>query len=180
MLGWHWPMPDQWADVALSNTGRVAATVLQTRLVDIVREKLGMTYSPRASGGGSLDIPGQGRFSAEIETPPEKFDAFREVLRAQLQDLAAKPVSADELQRAKQPMIEGSRKAPEHNGHWAYWLQRILVEPRMKAMKQAETANLEAVTVEQVQAFFRDHIAKRQPIEVAARAGETAAPANAK
>lgn len=180
MLGWHWPMPDQWADVALSNTGRVAATVLQTRLVDIVREKLGMTYSPRASGGGSLDIPGQGRFSAEIETPPEKFDAFREVLRAQLQDLAAKPVSADELQRAKQPMIEGSRKAPEHNGHWAYWLQRILIEPRMKAMKQAETANLEAVTVEQVQAFFRDHIAKRQPIEVAARAGETAAPANVK
>jgi len=184
MLGWHWPMPDQWADTALSNTGRVAATLLQTRLVDIVREKLGMTYSPRASGGGGLDIAGQGRFSAEIETPPEKFDAFREVLRTQLKDLAAKPVSADELQRAKQPMVEQSRKAPEHNGHWAYWLQRILIEPRMKAMMRGETANLEAVTAEQVQAYFRDHIAARQPIEVVARAaepvGQAATPAQAK
>ncbi|MGQ3053713.1 MAG: M16 family metallopeptidase [Roseateles sp.] len=184
MLGWHWAMPDQWADVALSNTGRVAAMLLQTRLVDIVREKLGMTYAPRASGGGSLDVPGQGRFSAEIETPPEKFDAFREVLRAQLQDLAARPVSADELQRAKQPMVEASRKAPEHNGHWAYWLQRILIEPRMKAMQQNETARLEAVTAEQVQAFFRDRIAKREPIEVVARAAEAGAavdtPAKAK
>ncbi|KQV93339.1 pitrilysin family protein [Pelomonas sp. Root1237] len=174
MLGWHWSMPDQWTDTALSNTGRVAATLLQTRLVDIVREKLGITYSPRASGGGGLDIAGQGRFSAEIETPPEKFDAFREVLRAQLKELAAQPVSADELQRAKQPMVEQSRKAPEYNGHWAYWLQRILIEPRMKAMMQSETANLEAVTAEQVQAFFRDRIAKREPIEVAARAGEAA------
>ncbi|MDR7295861.1 zinc protease [Pelomonas aquatica] len=172
LLGWHWPMPDQWADVALSNTGRVAATLLQTRLVDIVREKLGMTYSPRASGGGSLDVAGQGRFSAELETPPAKFDAFREVLQAQLKALAAEPVSADELQRAKQPMVEQSRKAPEHNGHWGYWLQRILIEPRMKAMMQGETTNLEAVTAEQVQAFFRDRIAGRQPIEVVARAAD--------
>ncbi|MDR7271521.1 zinc protease [Pelomonas saccharophila] len=184
MLGWHWPMPDQWTDVALSNTGRVAATLLQTRLVDVVREKLGITYAPSAGGGGSLDVAGQGSFFAQIETPPEKFEAFREVLRAQLKALAAEPVSADELLRAKQPMVEQSRKAPEYNGHWAYWLQRILVEPRMKTMMQRETANLEAVTAEQVQAFFRDRIAARAPIEVGARAAEAggpaAAPTNAK
>jgi zinc protease len=77
-------------------------------------------------------------------------------------------------------MVEQSRKAPEHNGHWGYWLQRILIEPRMKAMMQGETANLEAVTAEQVQAFFRDRIAGRKPIEVVARAAQGAAPANAK
>jgi zinc protease len=179
LLGWHWPMPDQWADVALSNTGRVAAAILQTRLVDTVREKLGITYSPSASGGGDLDVPGQGSFATQIETPPEKFEAFREVLRAQIQELSAKPVSTDELQRAKQPMIEQSRKATEYNGHWAFWLPRILIEPRMKTMMQRETANLEAVTAEQVQAYFRDHIAKRQPIEVVARAAEAAGQADA-
>ena len=170
MLGWHWPMPDQWADPALSYTGRMAAAILQTRLVDTVREKLGITYSPSDSGGGSIDIPGQGGFMAQIETPPEKFDAFREVLRAQLKELAAKPVSADELQRAKQPMVEGRRKAPEHNGHWAFWLPRILDEPRMKGAMLGEGAGLEAVTAEQVQAFFRDHIAGRLPVEVVSKA----------
>jgi zinc protease len=170
MVGLHWPMPDQWSDVALSNTGRVAGVILQTRLIDSVREKLGITYSPNAGGGGSLDVPGVGDFSAQIETPPEKFEAFREVLGVQIKELAAKPVSADELQRAKQPMIEASIKAPEYNGHWGYWLPRILIDPRMKSMMQRETANLQAVSAEQVQAFFRDHIAKRQPIEVQAKA----------
>ncbi len=170
LLGWHWPMPDQQADPALSSTGRVAAAILQARLIDTVREKLGITYSPSASGGGSIDIPGQGSFAAQIETPPEKFEAFREVLRAQLKALATQPVSADELQRARQPMVEGRRKAPEYNGHWAFWLPRILDEPRMKAAMLAEGPGLEAVTAEQVQAYFRDHIAGRAPVEVVSKA----------
>ncbi len=170
LLGWHWPMPDQWADPALSSTGRVAAAILQARLIDTVREKLGITYSPSVSGGGSIDVPGQGSFSAQIETPPEKFEAFREVLRAQLKELAAQPVSADELQRARQPLVEGRRKAPEYNGHWAFWLPRILDEPRMKGAMLGEGPALEAVTAERVQAFFRDHIAGRAPVEVAAKA----------
>src|SRR6185312_9084571 len=103
VLGWHWPMPDHWADPALSYTGRIAAAVLQARLVETVREKLGITYSPNANGGGGIDIPGQGGFSVQIETPPDKFDAFRDALRAQLKELAAQPVSADELRRAVQP-----------------------------------------------------------------------------
>jgi zinc protease len=170
ILGWHWPMPDQWGDPALSDAGRVAAAILQSRLTDTVREKLGITYSPSTNGGGSVDVPGEGSFAAQLETPPEKFEAFREVLRAQIQALAAQAVSADELQRAKQPMIERSTKAPEYNGHWAYWLPRILDEPRMKGAMQRETAGLQAVTAAQVQALFRDHIAGRQPIEVAAKA----------
>jgi len=172
-LGWYWAMPDQWADPALSYTGRVAGAILQTRLVDTVREKLGITYSPNAGGGGNVDVPGMGGFSAQLETPPEKFEAFREVLRAQLKTLAAAPVSADELQRAKQPMVEGRRKAPEYNGHWAYWLPRILDEARMKEAMLGEGPGLEAVTAEQVQAFFRDHIARREPIEVVSRAAES-------
>jgi zinc protease len=170
LLGWYWPMPDLWTDPALSYTGSMAAAILRTRLVDTVREKLGITYSPTAGGGGSFDIPGQGSFVAQIETPPGQFDAFREVLRAQLAELAARPVSADELQRARQPMVEGRRKAPEHNGHWAFWLPRILDEPRMKGAMLGEEAGYEAVTAEQVQAFFRDHIVGRVPVEVVARA----------
>ncbi|MFG6486201.1 M16 family metallopeptidase [Roseateles sp. BYS78W] len=173
VFGWQWGMPDHWADPALSNTGRVAAALLQARLVDTVREKLGITYSPQASGGGSLDTPGQGAFAVQIETPPEKFDGLREVLAAQLRELGDKPVSADELQRARQPLLDTALKAPEHNGHWAFWLPRVLAEPRMKAAMLGEADGLRAVTVEQLQAFFHG-LAGRQPIEVVARAPEAA------
>lgn len=170
VLGQVWPMPDQWADPALSSTGHVAAAIMQARLVDTVREKLGITYSPSASGGGSIDLPGQGSFLVQLETPPDKFDTFRGLLKTQLRELADMPVSADELQRAKQPMIERSTKAAQYNGHWTFWLPRVLSDSRMKGAMLGETAGYQAVTAAQVQAFFRDHIVGRAPVEVVSKA----------
>lgn len=173
-LGWHWSMPDYWAEPALAATGRVAAAVLQARLVETVRSQLGITYSPSAGSNASVDIAGQGSFSAQIETPPEKFDAFRQILQSQLRELAAKPVTADELQRARQPIVEERRKAMENNGHWSFWLAQLTRNPRAKTAMLGEADRVQAVTAEQVQAFFRDRVAKRQPVEVVARAKEGA------
>lgn len=170
LLGRIWTMPDHWTDPALSATGRVAAAIVQARLVDSVREKLGVTYSPSASGGGSIDIPGQGSFRVQLETPPDKFDTFRSLLQVQLRELADKPVSADELHRARQPMVESSSRATHLNGHWVNWLARILSDARMKGAMLGETALLHAVTAEQVQAFFQDHIVGRTPVEVVSKA----------
>jgi len=172
LLGWYWSMPDHWADPALSYTGRLAGAVLRSRLIDTVRVKLGITYSPQAGAGASLDTPGSGRMSVTIETPPEKFEAVRELLRAQLRDLAERPISADELQRALQPRLESAQKEPENPLYWVSWLTRIQADPRMKAEMQAELAGMQAVTAEAVQAYFRDHILPRPPIEVVARAAE--------
>jgi zinc protease len=169
VLGWYWSMPEHSADPALSYTGRVAGALLQARLLDTVRAKLGITYSPQARAGGSLDVPGAGRFSMTLEMPPEKFETVRELLRAQLQALADQPVSADELQRARQPRVESVLRAPESASYWLSWLPRIQAEPRMKETMLNEAAGLQAVTAEQVQAYFRDHIVLRPPIEVVAR-----------
>jgi len=170
VLGWYWAMPDHWADPALSYTGRVAGALLRARLVDTVRAKLGITYSPQAGAGGSLVVPGAGRLFVNIETPPENFDTVRELLRAQLRDLADQPVSADELERARQPRVESALKEPESPLYWLTWLARIQAEPRMKNAMLAEVAGMQAVTAEAVQAYFRDHIAPRPAVEVVARA----------
>ena len=170
VLGWYWAMPDHWTDPALSYTGRVAGALLRARLVDTVRAKLGITYSPQAGGSASLYVPGSGRFAVTVELPPEKFDAVRELLSAQLRDLAGQPVSADELQRALQPRLESALKEPESASYWVNWLARIQAEPRMKGAMLAEVAGMRAVTAEAVQAYFRDHIAPRPPVEVVARA----------
>jgi zinc protease len=177
VLGWYWAMPDHWTDPALSYTGRVAGALLRARLTDTVRATLGITYSPQAGAGGSLDVPGSGRLFVNIETPPEKFEVVRELLRAQLRDLADQPASADELARARQPRVESALKEPESAAYWLLWLPRIQADPRMKAAMQAEVAGLQAVTAEDVQAYFRDHIAPRAPIEVVARAAEPVAAA---
>jgi zinc protease len=79
-------------------------------------------------------------------------------------------MGADELQRAKQPIVEARRKAPENNGFWLGWLARIAAEPAMKAEMLGEPAALDAVSAEQVQAFIRERLVGRAAIEVVARA----------
>lgn len=44
--------------------------------------------------------------------------------------------------------------------------------------QQHASPRLDAVTAEQVQAYFRDPIAAREPVEVLARAAEPAGPAS--
>lgn len=170
VLGWAWSMPDHWTDPALASTGRVAGALLRARLLDTVRVKLGLSYSPLAEASASMDVPGAGGLFVSIETPPEKFEAVRELLRAQLSELADRPVSADELQRALQPRLESLLKEPESPLYWVGWLARIQADPRMKNAMRDEVAGLRAVTAADVQAYFRDHIAPRPPVEVVARA----------
>jgi len=170
VLGQVWALPDGRAEPALRPVAQVAAAIVQTRLVDTVREQLGITYSPNAYASMSLDLPGQGFFAAQIETPADKFDTFRSLLQQQLRTLAEQPVGADELLRAKRPIIEARRKAPENNGFWLGWLSRIQDDPAMKAEMQGEPAALEAVTAEQVQAFVRERLAGRAAVEVVVRA----------
>lgn len=173
VLGWAWSMPDHWADPALASTGRVAVAVLRARLVDSVRSTLGITYSPQATAFASLDVPGSGRFAVSIETPPEKFGAVRELLRAQLRELADRPISADELQRALQPHVQSLLTQPESPLYWVNWLSRIQADPRMKDAMRDEVAGMQAVTAAGVQTYFRDHIAARPPVEVIARAARS-------
>lgn len=170
VLGQLWPLPDAGADEAQRATAQVAAAIVQARLVDTVREQLGITYSPRASVSTSREMQGHDNFSAMIETPPDKFDTFRNLLRTQLQALAAQPVPADELQRARTPLLESARKAPEKNQYWLQWLHLVLLDPALKPAMLGWADRLQAVTPEQVQAFFRQHIVARQPIEVISRA----------
>lgn len=170
VLGQLWALPDGRAEPGLRPVAQVAAALVRARLVQTVREQLGLTYSPAAFATLSLDVPGQGYFAAQIETPPDKFDTFRQLLQQQLRSLAEQAVSADELQRAKQPIIESRRKAPESNGFWLTWLTRISADPAMKAEMLGEPAALDSVSAEQVQAFIRERLAGRAPVEVVVRA----------
>jgi len=165
-----WPMPDFWTDPALESIGQVAAAVLKARLDDGVRETFGLTYSPLVRSFSSFEVQGLGFFEVQLETPPDRFETVRQLLQAQLRALAETPVSADELQGAKQPVIEGWRNMQQQNTFWAGMLRSVLADDRLKGAMRGIADHLQAVDPARIQAFFRDHIAHRAPIEVQARA----------
>jgi zinc protease len=168
--GEYYVLPDYFADPKVSAVAQVAAAIVETRLVDTVREKLGMTYSPQVSALSALELRGESYFTAMIETPPANFASFHTLLADQLRDLAVKPVGADELARAKQPLIEAQRKSQETNGYWLAKLTQMTREPRVRDEALSKIDRLSAVTAADVQALVARFIVAKQPIVAIARA----------
>lgn len=169
VYGAFWALPDHFADPKLNPVADVAAAIVEARMVETVREKLGITYSPRASATTSIQLPGQGYFKVALETPPANFAAFRALLDSQLADLASQPVSADELRRAAQPLIEAQAKQRENNQWWIANLPTLWREPRARTALLDETKDIQGVTTSDVQAFAAKLLVGQQPSIVIAK-----------
>ena len=177
--GEYFPLPDYFADAKIGAVADVAAAILSTRLVDTVREKLGLTYSPMVSADSSIELKGEGYLTAAIETPQANFPAFHALLADQLKDLATKAVSADELARAKQPLIEQQRKRAETNDYWLSTLATITREPRAREHALQTLDRIQQVSAADVQALIAKYVAGHQPLIVQAKAAQLNAAASA-
>ena len=94
-------------------------------------------------------------------------------------DLRDKPVTADELERAKKPAIEALEKATATNEYWLDGLAGAQADPRrLDALRSAEP-NLESVSADDVQkaaqTYLRDDTAWKLEIKPKARAARSAA-----
>ena len=175
--GEYFQLPDYFADPKAGSVGSVASSIISSRLVDTVREQLGITYSPHVEAVSAVDLPGYGYLGITLETPPSNFERIHSLIDAQLRDLAAKLVSADELARAKQPLIETDTKTRETNAYWMGKLAEIARDPRIEAEAVGEPARLLQVTALDVQSLIKKFVAGHQPIVVIAKAKPTSAPA---
>ena len=164
-----WSLPDYRAGPKGSYTADVVAAILEARMVETVREKLGMTYSPQVGAATSISLPGQGYLRVSIETPPSNFEAFGSLLAGQIADLATKPVAADELERARKPLVEASTKRRESNDWWASSLSGSLREPLNRRWMLEEVAGLGSVSTADVQSFAARFLAGQKPSVVIAK-----------
>ena len=166
VYGMYWPMPDYFADPATADAGEVLANVIKQRLVDSVREKLGMTYSPITEAQAARQLVGYGYVGALIETPEANFVKFRQIVLDQVADLAAKPIGTDELLRSQQTVVEGRRKSLERNEYWVATLPLVLRDPRTRQSVLARVSAAQAVTAAQIQRIVRMRMAGKVPVTV--------------
>ncbi len=168
--GLVWQLPDFFTDQKLSRTADVAAALIKARLVDTVREKLGLTYSPNANAAASVELSGLGYLIVQTETPPDKFEAMRGAVLEVIANLARDPISDDELGRAKKPLVEATQKARETNAFWARSLSLLLREPRARDNVLNEPKELGAVTAAEVKALLARYLSGKTPITVISQA----------
>ena len=112
-----WPATDAF-DLKNYNALRILKTILGTRMTDQLRIQDGVTYSPASILSGSTIAPGYGILLVGTELSPAKTPVFFRTIGDIAADLQTHPVSADELERAKKPLIESLIATRQTNDYW--------------------------------------------------------------
>ena len=151
-----------------------ARAALQDTLVKTAQTQLDLANAKVAVGSGtSLDIrraevalgqtqvalsqayPGFGYAFSLVETPPARIAGFYAAVSAITADLRARPISDDELARARNPRIAGLRKAQLTNEYWLADLSGAMADPRRLDLIRSTFGDYEKVTPADIQAAAR-------------------------
>jgi len=146
-----WPTNDLWANPQQALETDILGEIMDLRLIDELREAQGATYSPSVTYAHSPTWTGWGYLAASVEVPPAKLSGFFRDVGKIADDLKAKPVTADELQRAKKPRLENLEKARLTNQYWLAELSGAQAQPRKLDFIRHMIPGTEKVTVADVQ-----------------------------
>jgi zinc protease len=182
-----WPAVDYISDPQKARQVEMLAAVMQLRMTDLLRQKEGVTYSPQAYSEASWEYPGYGYIAATMEAPPQKLDGFFRDLSDIAKGLREQPVTADELKRALQPLVDRIEHAKATNEYWFGQLADAQSDPRRLDAIRSSVPGLLRVTPAQIQAaaqtYLRDDKAYKIVVEpdtqVASAGASTTAAATA-
>jgi zinc protease len=169
-----WPAPDFFADMKRSRAIMLAGDVLENRLVDKVRIAQGATYSPETRVDLSQVFPGYGFTLNEVEMPPPLIPGFFDTVTATARDMIENGVSADELDRARNPRLAGLRKAQLTNEYWLADLTGALADPRRLELIRSTFPDYEGISLADIQAAARDWFKDDRAWRLVVRAGDQA------
>src|SRR4029079_12480919 len=88
---------------------------------------------------------------ALAQIPPDKIATFYDVVAHVVADLKAKPVSATELERARGPRIKDIQRQQQTNEYWYALLAGAQEDPRRLDVIRTTIADLQKVTVADLQ-----------------------------
>ncbi|KAK0340678.1 hypothetical protein LTR94_029538, partial [Friedmanniomyces endolithicus] len=153
-----WPTTDQIGDRTAARQLSILEAVLQLRLNEEIREKQGIAYSPNASGASSDTYPGYGYMAVMAEVPPESLSKLFEAVDLIIQDLRDTPITEDELNRARLPMVERLRRSMADNAYWLNQLGEAQSDPASLDQTRNNVATLEAVSAADLQRLAQQYL----------------------
>jgi zinc protease len=171
-----WPTDDFPSDPQRARTLRVLEQVMRLRLLDEIREKQGVTYSPSTGFDAAWVYPDFGYISASIEAPPERLDAFFGDALKIVRELRERPVTQDELDRAVRPRVEAIQRSQASNEYWLGQLAAAQADPRRLAAIRESITGLQRVTPADVQKAAQQYLVEPRAYRVVVTPEKAAKP----
>jgi len=151
-----WPTEGFLPDMKLQRTLRVVSEIFSQRLLDDLRTREGITYTPGASTVSSIESKTYGYLYALAQIPPEKIANFYASADAVAADLRDKPVGDDELMRARGPRVEDIQRQQQTNEYWLSLLAGSQVNPHYLDIIRSTIPDIQSVTAADVQKAAKD------------------------
>jgi zinc protease len=145
----------------------ILASILEDRLREEIREKLGASYSPNAGADGSDALDDMGYIAAQSVGTPEDLEKLLETMRELANDLAQNGATADELDRALKPMLGMLDKSLRDNN---YWLTTVMSQsqsdPKRLDLARNREADYRSITLEEINTLAKKHLSRDKALQV--------------
>jgi zinc protease len=158
MVAAIWPTDDDRDYRKVVGLG-LLASLLELKLSETVREQLGATYGVNVDSAMSDTFTGLGLIMVNAIVSPKQADQVEAAIIAAARELRDKPVSADLLARARNPILERVTRDLRENGFWLSYVSRAQQQPgRLDRIRQRQKI-YETFTADQLQQLARVYLA---------------------
>jgi zinc protease len=147
-----WQTDDFWDDPARARVVQVLRAVVELRALEKLREELGTTYSPNVQSETSEAFDEMGLLSVSAEVKPDQIAPLMQVIEEVANEIAAKGLTDDELNRARTPMLAQLEKDRAGNEFWLGRVGGSSWDPRRLESIRQQEALLRSVTLADVKA----------------------------
>ena len=146
-----WPTAGGLARITESRELEVLAAIFRDRLFEKFRAEQAASYSPNMANKWPEEFSSGGYLMAISQVQPQDVDRFYKFAEAVASDLAANPVSADELQRSVEPIKQLIDRISSGNSFWINSLQGATFNQEKFTALGSIFVDYEAVTPERLQ-----------------------------
>lgn len=153
----YWPARDD-SDLAEAMQLNLLARVMQLKLTEELREKLGESYSPGAAASLSDEFPGYGHLFAASNVDYKDLATTRAAIFAIAKELRDAPVDADLLDRARKPLLEAMVKSRRENVYWLNYVGEAASHADRLDRSRKGIGEVEAATPAELQALAKRYL----------------------
>ena len=135
------------------------ADILGDRLREEIREKLGASYSPNADAAGSDALDNMGYIISESIGKPSDIELLLNTMRELANTLATKGATADELDRARKPMLGQLAKSLRDNNYWlGTVMSKCQADPQRLDLARTRDADYNSITLQEINALATKYL----------------------
>lgn len=159
MANVYWPMFDD-SEPRRSRVLTLMRSVLDLKLTERLRERDGFTYSAFNNDLTSSAHPDYGYLWVGVDVQPENLEATYAAIDELVAAMASGDISEDELQRARQPLLEQIEEAQQRNAAWLSWVARSWQMPERLDRIRSIEADYNDISRDELVAMAQNYLVR--------------------